>query len=72
MDLSTPQELLQRALGQVGRAVATKTTFPVLSNVLIVAEGDEMKLAGTNQEIGITAWIPAGSGSWTVESFLIR
>ena len=59
MDVSAPQDVLQRSLGQVSRAVATKTTFPVLSNVLIEAEGDRLKLAATNQEIGITSWIPA-------------
>jgi DNA polymerase-3 subunit beta len=59
VDVSSPQDLLQRSLGQVSRAVATKTTFPVLSNVLIEADGDLLKLAATNQEIGITAWIPA-------------
>lgn len=59
MDVSSPQDLLQRSLAQVNRAVATKTTFPVLSNVLIEADGDTLKLAATNQEIGITSWIPA-------------
>jgi DNA polymerase-3 subunit beta len=59
VDVSSPQELLQRSLAQVSRAVATKTTFPVLSNVLIEAEGDTLKLAATNQEIGITSWVPA-------------
>ena len=59
MDVSSPQDLLQRTLTQVGRAVATKTTYPVLSNVLIDADGDMLKLAATNQEIGITSVIPA-------------
>ena len=59
MDVSSPQDLLQRTLAQVSRAVATKTTYPVLSNVLIDADGDKLKLAATNQEIGITSVIPA-------------
>jgi DNA polymerase-3 subunit beta len=59
VDVSAPQDLLQRSLTLVGRAVATKTTFPVLSNVLLDAEGDTLKLAATNQEIGITAWVAA-------------
>src|SRR5215213_442 len=59
VDVSSPQDLLQRTLTQVGRAVATKTTYPVLSNVLIDADGDMLKLAATNQEIGITSVIPA-------------
>ena len=59
MDVSSPQDLLQRSLALVSRAVATKTTYPVLSNVLVEADGDTLKLAATNQEIGITSWIPA-------------
>jgi DNA polymerase-3 subunit beta len=59
VDVSSPQDLLQRTLAQVSRAVATKTTYPVLSNVLIDADGDMLKLAATNQEIGITSVIPA-------------
>ncbi len=59
VDVSSPQDLLQRTLAQVSRAVATKTTYPVLSNVLIDADGDTLKLAATNQEIGITSMIPA-------------
>lgn len=74
MDVSAPQDLLQRALSQVGRAVATKTTYPVLSNVLLEAEGDLLKVAGTNQEIGITAWVPAQvtePGALTVDARLL-
>src|SRR5215211_3975553 len=59
LDVSSPQDLLQRTLAQVTRAVATKTTYPVLSNVLIDADGETLKLAATNQEIGITSMIPA-------------
>jgi DNA polymerase-3 subunit beta len=74
VDVSSPQDLLQRSLAQVGRAVATKTTFPVLSNVLIEADGDTLKLAATNQEIGITTWIPASVdevGKVTVDARLL-
>ncbi|MBA2598462.1 MAG: DNA polymerase III subunit beta [Chloroflexota bacterium] len=59
MNVSSPQELLQRSLAQVSRAVATKTTFPILSNVLIDADGESLRLAATNQEIGISSSIPA-------------
>jgi DNA polymerase-3 subunit beta len=59
VDVSAPQDLLQRSLSQVSRAVATKTTYPVLSNVLIEAADDSLKLAATNQEIGISTSIPA-------------
>ena len=74
MEVSSPQDVLQRSLGQVSRAVATKSTFPVLSNVLIEAEEDHVKLAATNQEIGITARVPAQvkeSGRITVDARLL-
>ncbi|MGH2613628.1 MAG: DNA polymerase III subunit beta [Thermomicrobiales bacterium] len=74
MDVSSPQDLLQRSLAQVSRAVATKTTFPVLSNVLVEADGDTLKLAATNQEIGITSWLPAQvdePGKVTVDARLL-
>lgn len=74
MDVSAPQDLLQRSLSQVSRAVATKTTYPVLSNVLIGAEGDSLKLAATNQEIGISTSIPAQvteQGRMTVDARLL-
>ncbi|MFT4039671.1 MAG: DNA polymerase III subunit beta [Thermomicrobiales bacterium] len=74
MDVSAPQDLLQRALSQVSRAVATKTTFPVLSNVLIEASDDALNLSATNQEIGIRTSIPAQvtePGRITVDARLI-
>jgi len=74
VDVSSPQDLLQRTLAQVSRAVATKTTYPVLSNVLIDADGDVLKLAATNQEIGITSVIPAqvvAPGRVTVDARLL-
>jgi DNA polymerase-3 subunit beta len=74
VDVSAPQDLLQRSLSQVSRAVATKTTYPVLSNVLIEAEGDSLKLAATNQEIGISTSIPAQvaeAGRMTVDARLL-
>ncbi len=74
MDVSAPQDLLQRSLSQVSRAVATKTTYPVLSNVLIEAADDSLKLAATNQEIGIATSIPAQvneAGRMTVDARLL-
>jgi DNA polymerase-3 subunit beta len=74
VDVSAPQDLLQRSLSQVSRAVATKTTYPVLSNVLIEAADDSLKLAATNQEIGIATSIPAQvneAGRMTVDARLL-
>ncbi|HJN92626.1 MAG TPA: DNA polymerase III subunit beta [Dehalococcoidia bacterium] len=59
MKLSTEQEALQRGLTTVGRAVATRSTLPQTSHVYISTDEGRLKLAATNLEIAITAWIPA-------------
>ncbi len=74
MRLSCQQADLQRALGHVSRAVARKSTLPVLGNVLIAAEGERVKLSATNLEVAVTAWIPAeveAEGAITVRSDLL-
>ena len=74
MKVSCLQETLQRALGQVSRAVATKTALPVLSNVLLATDDGRLKVAATNLEVGITTWIPAQveeEGKITVDARLL-
>lgn len=74
MKVSVLQENLQRALAQASRAVATKTALPVLSNVLLVAEDGQLRIAGTDLHIGITTRIPAAieeEGRITVDARLL-
>lgn len=59
MKLSCLQENLNRGLSIVGRAVATRTTLPITSNVLLVAAGSRLKLVATNLEMAISYWIGA-------------
>lgn len=59
MKVSCLQENLARGLSIVGRAVANRSTLPVLGNVLLATEGDRLKLSATNLEIGINCWIGA-------------
>ena len=59
MRLSCLQENLSRGLGIVGSAVAARTTYPVMLNVLITTDNARLKLAATNQEIAISTWIGA-------------
>ena len=59
MDISCMQENLARGLAIVSRAVATRTTLPVLSNILIATDNSRLKLAATNLEISINCWIGA-------------
>ncbi len=57
MKVSCLQENLHRGLQTVGKAVASKTTLPVLNNILISTDGGRLKLTATNLEVGITNWI---------------
>ena len=59
MKVSVLQENLARGLGTVARGVATRSTLPILSNVLLRTEGGRLKLTTTNLEIGMNAWIGA-------------
>ncbi|MFM9106688.1 MAG: DNA polymerase III subunit beta [Chloroflexota bacterium] len=74
MDLTCEQEQFQRALALVSRAVAAKTSMPVLSNVLLTAEHDALRIAATNLEIGISTAIAvavAEPGQVTVDARLL-
>lgn len=57
MNVSCLQENLQRGLAHVTRAVATKSTLPVLGNILLATDRGQLKLAATNLEIAITCWV---------------
>lgn len=74
MKVSCLQENLQRALGRVSRAVATRTTLPVLSNIWMGTEDGRLKVAATNMEIAVTTWIDASieeEGVITVDARLL-
>jgi DNA polymerase III subunit beta len=57
MKLSLTQENLTRALGIVGRVVSSRSSLPVLSNVLVSTDANRLRLAATNLEVGINYWI---------------
>jgi DNA polymerase III subunit beta len=48
---------LKSALAVVNKAVATKTTMPILGCVLLETERGRLKLVATNLEVGITRWV---------------
>jgi len=69
MKVTILQENLAHGLGIVSRAVAPRSTLPVLSNVLIATDEGRLRLSATNLEMGITCWIAArieDEGSTTV------
>lgn len=59
MRVTCLQENLHRALATAGRAVASKSTLPILGNFLLSAEGDSLIITATNLEMGIRYTIPA-------------
>ncbi len=74
MKLSVMQENLARGLSVVSRAVSTRSTLPVLANVLLRTEDAGLKLTATNLEIGITYWVPGKietDGATTVPAKLL-
>ncbi|NLG50310.1 MAG: DNA polymerase III subunit beta [Chloroflexi bacterium] len=74
MKVSCLQENLAKGLSIVSRAVATRSTLPVLSNILLATDESRLKLSSTNLEIGINCWIGAKVsevGSITVPARLL-
>src|SRR5271157_5504834 len=74
MKLSCLQENLNKGLGIVGRAVATRTTLPITNNILLSTDESRLKLAATNLEMAISHWIGAKieqEGSITVPARLL-
>ncbi|TVR24504.1 MAG: DNA polymerase III subunit beta [Anaerolineaceae bacterium] len=73
MKITVIQESLARGLSIVGKAVESRPTMPVLSNVLIQTEESRLRLSAVNMTLGlgITCWIGASvseSGSITLPS----
>jgi len=59
MKVSCLQGNLAKGLSIVGRAVATRSTLPVLSNIMLSTDQSRLKLSATNLEISINCWIGA-------------
>jgi DNA polymerase-3 subunit beta len=72
--LSVMQENLARGLAVVSRAVSTRSTLPVLANVLLKTEDGGLRLTTTNLEIGLIYWVPGKidtDGATTVPAKLL-
>lgn len=59
MKVTCLQENLAHGLSLVARAVAPRSTLPVLGNVLVATDNGRLRLSATNLELGITCWIGA-------------
>ena len=59
MNVSILQENLSKGLSIVSRAVSSRSTLPVLANVLMNTDNGRLKLSATNLEIVVTCWVGA-------------
>jgi len=59
MKLTITREQFQEGLQAVSASIPTKTTLPVLSNVLLEATGDGLRLSGTDLDIAVSTSVPA-------------
>jgi DNA polymerase-3 subunit beta len=59
MKFSVLQENLQRGLATVMPAVATRTTMPITTHVMLQADESRLRLTATNLELSISCWISA-------------
>jgi DNA polymerase-3 subunit beta len=59
MHVICPKENLAKGLQAVQKAVSARGLLPILSNVLVSVQGDELKLVATDLEIGIEASVSA-------------
>jgi len=65
---------LSQALQVVSRAISTRTTLPILNNILLETTGDGLALTATNLEVGIRKIVPAeisDEGSTTAPARLL-
>ncbi len=59
MKFTITREKLHEGLGAVAASVPSKTTLPVLANILLEASKDGLKLSGTDLDISVSTTIPA-------------
>ena len=58
MRLSVNKSVLLSGLQAVQNVIVTKTSLPILSNVLLEAQNEQLRLTATDLDIGITCVIP--------------
>ena len=75
MNFTCPKRVFHEALQSVSRAVATRSTLPILGNVLLEARGGQLKCTTTDLEIGMTCTLPldvSEEGAVTVPERIIQ
>src|SRR3954468_21884103 len=59
MNLTISKEQLINGLQSVQNVVSTRTTLPILSNVLLRADGDRLELTATDLDVTISCAVEA-------------
>jgi DNA polymerase III subunit beta len=59
MKVICKQQDLVRGISVVARAVSSRSTLPILANILMMSDQGRLKLSATDLEIGITCWVDA-------------
>ena len=59
MRFTITRENLQQGLGAVAGSIPTRTTLPVLANILLEAEDGSVRLSGTDLDTAVSVRIPA-------------
>ncbi|TMF94207.1 MAG: hypothetical protein E6I04_14740 [Chloroflexi bacterium] len=74
MKVTCRPAVLGQALQVVSRAISSRTTLPILNNILIETTSEGLALTATNLEIGIRKLVPAevsSEGSTTAPARLL-
>ncbi len=69
MKFTITRENLQQGLAAVAATIPARTTLPVLSNILVEAEADGVRMSGTDLDMAVSLRVPAEvetAGSLTV------
>ncbi|PIU03460.1 DNA polymerase III subunit beta [Candidatus Shapirobacteria bacterium CG08_land_8_20_14_0_20_39_18] len=75
MKLVILQEDLNKALVTVSRSVSSKSSLPILANILLETEEGRLKLSATNLEVGINYWLGVkidNEGSITIPARIVN
>src|ERR1700688_1761109 len=74
MKVICKQQDLNRGLSAVSHAVSSRSTLPILANILLATDHGRLKLSATHLEIGINCWVDAqieDEGTTTIPPKLI-
>src|SRR5215468_7835837 len=71
MDVQVDREAFLRGLQMAHNIVEPRQTMPILANVLVEAEGEQVRLTATDLEVGVRVSLPAQvarAGSVTISA----